>query len=517
MPLAPLIVVIGWIGGDAATQVLVTLVGEPGVRTQIANAILAIGRAAVPPLIQALETTDRAGRLAATTLLGRLGERRAVSTLIGLLTEADAELVASAAASLATLGDSRAVHNLMPLFGSEHAAVRQAAIAAVNALGPGAAEPSIRDLLTDGDPSVRECAIRVAGYFGFDSSMPRILESLDDPDEDVRRAAIEQMPVIDHPDGASRLATAIRGETARNRAAAAHAARACEDPRLDAPLIAALADQEPWVRYFAAGSLGQRGHVAATDVLTQLAATDPAPQVRIAAIQALGLIDPDVALPLADQLLDGANDDVSCAAIAAIAAARSQSVDSVLERAIRSTSTALRGCAVDALATRHTMAAVDSLAWAARMTEPPAIARAAVDALSSIAGRQGDEVGRAAISALIEVGIEPSRRQEVVEALSRVGGETIDVVAEALADSRGAARLTTVEALARMRNPRASAALAAALRDANPDVRMAAIAGFGRLGTPGAASAICEMRDHDRDPAVRRRAAIVCHRYGWGR
>lgn len=512
-PLAPLVSVYGW-RGAAATNVLVRLVGDPAVHAEAARGVLAIGRPAVYPLIAALADGERSTRLAAAELLGRLGDRRAVPPLAELLRDVDADLAVTATAALAALGDPAAIDNLLPLFAHPQGAVRQAAVAAVNAIGTARVESPIRERLSDGDARVRACAVRVAGYFGLESCVPQLLTALADADEDVRRAAIEQLPVVEVPQAAARLATALARETPRNRAAAAHAARLADDRSLDAALVTALADADPWVRYFAASSLGERRAASAVNALTTIAVGDPATQVRIAAIQAAGAIDPEAAVPLALRLLTEADTDLACAALTAVARGASTRVDDLLERAIRAGHVPVARCAIDALAARTTVAAVDTLAWAARLTDAPALSGAAIDALASIAGRDGD-AGRAAAAALVDIAVEPARRSAAIEGLARQTGATMDVVVEALADPRPAARLTAAEALARMRHPRASAALVAALRDEDAAVRSAAVSGFGRLGTPAAAAVITALRDSDPDPAVRRKAAIVCRRYGW--
>jgi HEAT repeat protein len=513
-PVAPAIVVLGWMGRPAI-DTLVTLIGDPALHASAARGLLAAGHAATAPLLALLESGDRPSRLGAVALLGRVGDRRAVPALRGILDEADAELVAAAVSALATLGDPRALDSLLPLFAHDQAAVRQAAIAAINAVGTGLVEPRVRECLADPRPAVRECAVRVAGYFGFDSCMAGILAALDDAEDSVRRAAIEQLPVTDHPQSAVRLGLAITSETPRNRAAAAHAARHLDEASLDTPLLAALADPDPWVRYFAAGSLGDRRQQTAAPALARMAVDDPAPPVRIAAIQSLGAIDPEAAVPVAARLLGGPDDDLSCGALAAVASARNADADRLFDAAVRATSPAIRRCAVDALASRRTVAAVEALAVAARLTDPPALASAAVTALGALAAAA--DTSADAVAALIEIGIEPGRREETVGALTRVTGDAIAPVARVWTHPRAAARLTAVEALARMRHPRASAALAEALGDDDASVRVAAVAGFGRLGTRAVAERIAALRDRDPDASVRRTAAIVCDRYGWGR
>ena len=80
-----------------------------------------------------------------------------------------------------------------------------------------------------------------------------------------------------------------------------------------------------------------------------------------------------------------------------------------------------------------------------------------------------------------------------------------------------AKQLAAIEALARMRHPDASAALARGLDDPVAAVRSAAIGAFGRLGNRGVSARVAELRDLDPDDGVRRCAAAVCERYGWSR
>ena len=514
-PLAPLVVVLGWVR-PAALETLVGLLGQPEVESQTAAALTAIGRAATMPLVDRLASDNRAARLAAASILGRLDDARAVPVLMELLRATDTDLVVTAAGALASIGDPRALDGLLPLFGHEHAGVRQAAIAAVSTMGDGTTAARIRERLTAPDPRVRECAIRIAGYFGFDECLTPILESLDDEDEDVRRAAIEQLPIVE-PHDPTRLEKALRDETARNRAAAAHAARAMEHRSLDGPLMAALRDSDPWVRYFAADTLGHRHSEAAFDALAGAAASDEAPHVRIAAARALGNLDADAALPLAERLLAESDEDIICAAIETLARARSPRADELLESASRSTSEVRRECAVEALATRPTRASVEALSWAARLSDPPHLAALAVASLAEVAAAGERDVTNAAIAALLDLAADDARSADVVHALGRLPAGAIDLLAEFMADPRVPVRVAAADALARMRHPRASSALTAALRDVDPAVRNAGVAGFGRLGTPAAAPIIATLRDADPDPGVRRRAGIVCERHGWTR
>jgi HEAT repeat protein len=517
-PTGPLVSVLGWMGA-AGVEAVAALVGEPGLEAETTEAVLRAGRAAVKPLLAIAADGDRAARIAAVDLLGRLADRESVPVLAGLLDGADAELVAAAAGALATVGDHRALDRLLPLFGHEHTAVRQAAIAAVNSLGAESTAARVRERLRDPDPRVRECAVRVGGYFGFDACLTGIIEALDAREEEVRRAAIEQLPMMSERRALERLATAIGDETPRNRAAAAHAARTVDEPILDGPLLKALGDEDAWVRYFAAKSLGQRGGspAGAADALAALALGDAAPHVRIASIEALGMMDADAAFPVAAQLMAQGDPDLAGAALSAIAAFPGTHADDLIEQAVRSTNSALRACAIQALGARRTPRAVDALAWAARVTDHPDQAARAVEGLGAIAVAAGGDARAAAVGALVNLGADQARRGAAAAALGRVPADGVAEIAQALTAPWPGMRLTAVEGLARMRHPRASAALAAALADPDPAIRAAAVFAFGRLGTLAVAPTIVALRDRDPDLAVRRRAAAVCQRHGWGR
>ena len=121
------------------------------------------------------------------------------------------------------------------------------------------------------------------------------------------------------------------------------------------------------------------------------------------------------------------------------------------------------------------------------------------------------------MSALLDLGTVPERRDHAVAALAHLKGNVTEFVARALIAEAPAARLTAVGALARMRHPEASRAMVVALYDSDPAVRAAAVAAFGRLGTPAVAAEVVRVRDADPDPLVRRRAAAVCDRHGWTR
>ena len=120
-----------------------------------------------------------------------------------------------------------------------------------------------------------------------------------------------------------------------------------------------------------------------------------------------------------------------------------------------------------------------------------------------------------AVPALLELSIDPPSRERVVQLLSELPPRAIPVLAEHLTSPRSAVRVVVVEALARMCHTNATAHVATALTDPDPTVRAAAVSAFGRLGSPSVAHTMASLSQSDSDAGVRRRASVVCRRYGW--
>ena len=511
----PLITVLGW-AGPASLPALLGVLDDTNVRASVDAAFLAVGDEAVEPLLRQLEDGTRDARIAATTLLGRFADERAVGPLIRLLDAADAELAAAAAGSLAALGDPRALDGLLALFAHPRGSVRQAAISAVNAIGADSTPAAIAARLTDADPRVRECAIRVAGYFGFADCVEPMLAGAEDQDENVRRASIDQLPLIGHAAAISALASAMRRDTPRNRAAAAHAAGFADDAATEQALLRALVDDDAWVRYFAVGSIGRRRIQSAAPVIVQLALHDPAVQVRIAAMHALGVLDAPHLSGVAATLIREDDADLAAAALAALSSVSDPGVDDLLDETARGANPASRIPAVQALASRPRVKSVEVLSWAARVDEPRELRSVAIEGLRRLAQASSADVTATAVEALLGLSAERETREEALSALASLPETAVEPAGALLTSGPVAVRLGAVEALARMRHPGASAALARGLDDPLAAVRSAVVGAFGRLGTRAVGSRVAAMRQHDQDDGVRRRAAAVCERYGWG-
>jgi HEAT repeat protein len=510
--LPALVTVLGWLRGPAVERALAHLLGHAAVRSTVIEAIVRqdVSGGIVEILLEQLRADDADVRLAAITALGRLGDRRATAALARLLGGSRAEVVATAAA-MARIGDASAFESLLPLLSHADAAVRQAAIGALNSLGHPEMAGRVASLLASDDPHVRESAVRIAGYFGYPECVDTLIARTDDADENVRRAAVEHLPFLDDPRTSAQLTRALADPSSRVRAAAAQAWSHVEARHAREPLLAALRDADAWVRYYAVRSLGELREAAATAHLSAMAATDPAMQVRIAALETIGAIGGTGAAGILLPYVDNGPADLAGAALRALGAVCDQDAAAALTGALRSDDHVRRLAAVTGLRTCGTADGVSGLAWTAGADAEDSVAAAAVEALGVIAARNAD-ASAPAVASLLALTADPRRCSAAVTALARLPPGRVPVVAEGLVHVDPQIRRATIDVLARMRHPDASAALRSGLDDADDEVREAAVTALDRLGARGMARRFAQMAREDASRAVRRAAAAALGR-----
>lgn len=315
--LRPLALVVGWLEGAAVERALTRLLGHADARGEVVEALVRHGSRVTELLIEQLASEDLEIRKAAVVALGRIGDARAAPALIEALDE-DPELVIPAADALAKIGDPRAFEALLALVGDPNAGVRQSVVGALNSLGSPQMPSRVLPLLEDEDPNVRESAVKIAGYFGYPECVELLLKRCHDEDERVRRAAVEHLPFIEDERATPALVRALGHETPKVRAAAAGALALAEGTEVSASLIEALGDEDSWVRYFAARSLGRLKVDESADALAALARDDKANHVRIAAVEALGIIGGETAARAIAPLIESGEPDLARVAINAL-------------------------------------------------------------------------------------------------------------------------------------------------------------------------------------------------------
>jgi HEAT repeat protein len=233
--------------------------------------------------------------------------------------------------------------------------------------------------------------------------------------------------------------------------------------------------------------------------------------VRIAALETIGAIDAPSAADLLLPYVADVRADLAAAALRALGRGCDPRGAAALKGALRSPDAILRLAAVTGLRACGTADGVEALTWTAGADSEDSVAAAAVDALGAIAARSGD-ASTDAIAALLGLTADAQRRASCVTVLARLPVPRVSAVAEGLAHIHPEVRRATIDVLARMRHPDASAALRTALDDLEADVREAAVTALDRLGARGTGRRFAQMAREDPSRAVRRAAAAALGR-----
>jgi HEAT repeat protein len=279
------------------------------VRTQAARSLGRMGlpaAEAAPDLIALLKDADETVRCEAADSLGKVrgSEEAAVNALIELLEDATPSVKASAARALGALKKvaAPAVLGLVPLLQDQDESVRTAAAEAIARVGSlnEAATDSLVQGLSSPDNVVRAQTAQALGTIGVSAheTAPALVQALADRNDRVRAKAVQALGKIG--EGAAAVAVpslvrALRDQDNWVSALAAEALGQMGDSSEEAvpALMRALRHINPQVRGNAAESLGKLGSAAArARRALESACQDEDGAVRGQAIRALGALGP---------------------------------------------------------------------------------------------------------------------------------------------------------------------------------------------------------------------------------
>ncbi|MFP5212977.1 MAG: HEAT repeat domain-containing protein, partial [Acidobacteriota bacterium] len=385
-------------------------------------------------------------------------------------------------------------------------AVRQAAISALNSIGHPDMASRVAVLLKDPDPLIRESAVRIAGYFGYSRCADLLFERCRDENETVRGSAVESIVYLDDARVVPLLCETVRKDTPRVRAAAARALSFAEARDVLPCLLAALEDDDPWVRYFSArsiekldgGEIDGEDRDALVEILSRMVRSDEAHQVRIAAMAALSTVGGNEAIEILSGQVRTEDRDITRSALCALGRIPGHDSLAPILNVLRSGDPSLRLDAIHALKECREDDALGGLEWAT-MDKDPAVVRAAMEGLAHLGTRE-------AVAVLIAMASDEARREAAVDAMSRMGADRVDFVAEGLSHADPGVRSSVVDVLARMKHQRATERLVEALHDSVASVRLAAIHSLKQLGSRQAEVLLTEIAHSDPDVAVRHAA-----------
>jgi HEAT repeat protein len=239
--------------------------------------------------------------------------------------------------------------------------------------------------------------------------------------------------------------------------------------------------------------------------LSNALAKDPAPQVRIAAADALGSLGGRRAVSVLAPFVGSEDADLARAALMALGRVGHPDALPPILSVLRSSPPSRRVDALRAISLRRDKNAVDALQWMAAADDSASVWQVAIEEL----GRMGTHDS---VSALLRLASDRRLRELVITAVSALGPRHLDQIQAGLESPQLETRRAVVQALGRMRHPCASEMLKVALDDERPEVRLAALMALRRLGSAVPERKILSMAHGDPDPGVRQAAEQALQR-----
>ncbi len=501
---AAIATVLGRAGDASVLPAITAMLDDATTAGAATDALQHLGRASDDALVAALASTDPAQRAA---LLPLIKSKHASAVVRAMLRDDDAEVRARACETLARIGDTGAASQLFEALGDVSARVAHAAVSAIMTLGTAETEALALAAVRSDRPSVRRHAIRLLGAFGYPSAFEPLRQAIDDSDRRVAELAITGLGTIEDPRVDDVLAKLAASRDDALRAAVMRAASNRGGDAAVRLLAKGIADSSSWVRYYAAQGLGKVGvrDAGGTSKLLIQRLRDPAPQVRIAAIEALSRLGSSEAWDAVSKAAASDDPDERRAGLVGIGMQAREGAIGILIDASRSSDPATRLVAISGLARLQEPRALAALEDAVS----DSITEVREAALSLLAERQDDTAAHALVDAALRFELD----HPVHRALSRPGTARVHAILTRLetADDRKAPLL--VAALTRMHTEAATHALFDALAFTNPTARAAAASALVASHADGAERAVELLAHNDPDPEVRRvcTAALGAH------
>jgi HEAT repeat protein len=490
--------VLGWLPHRRVVPTLVALLdGAPGAAAEASKALRAMGELAEGELASALRDGDSAHRLRLLPLVA--ARKSSVAALLECLHDDESSVRLQACDALARIGDAAAVPRLFAVIGDPDARVSQSAVAAIQSLGSAETESMALEAARSGDVRSRRAALRIISYFGYRAGLDVLLSATADENDRIRDAATQGLAFIDDPralEGLLRLAT---DAVAPTRAAAMRAlGQTPTAPIVVDALRRSLGDSDPWVRYYGCQALSRLG---ASDCIAEIAAltSDPAGQVRVAAVEATARLGgPEARLAL-ERAAESTDADVQRAALTGLGSMKVVEAMPVLLRALASDDASTRLIALSALEPLDAPAVFDAVVKAT--SDPDSNVRAAA---MTLVERRNDP---RATHWLVQQLMDDTLREWAIRALAVPRDHRIEEILSALevADAVMAPMLVTV--LTRMQRADANAAVIAVLGFENVLARRAAAASLVASTPIGGREALEASSQSDPDDEVRKISA----------
>jgi HEAT repeat protein len=383
---------LGWSGDDRAVPVLLQFLGQPETSETAAVALIDFGKAAVAPILAALQNEEEDEIVALLLrVVNVIGGREAIPSILGFLDHDNPMIRRLAIETLGEIPDPSSVDYLLAKLDDPDVASQQAAVNSTSALITAFPElqsdvlAKIRRLLQSTSIPTRLNSLSVFVNIQGEGYHDGLLLASKDSDPVIRQKAVSLMGKFGEERFADQLVLSLADESTNVRLAAINAiVRHRPETGLD-PLISSLDDNDIWIRTAAAQALGEYRHPEAIEPLLRHLMHDP-PPVRIAVIEALGKSEDPRVKDVLFHCLEEQDPEIQRAAMLALARIPGNDVFDRIVTALASSDWRLRAAAAAALGARGDRAALPALHRA--LEDPDTyVQQSAIHALDKVADR----------------------------------------------------------------------------------------------------------------------------------
>lgn len=315
---------LGWSRDDRVLPALLEHLQHPDTAETAAQALTDFGPAAIPAVLEALQTADEEEVVALLLrVINTVGSAESVPAVVPLLDHPNPMIRRLAIETLGDLLYPPAAEYLLAKLDDPDVASQQAAVDAVSALVSEFPQmkpdvlAKIRRLLQSTSVPVRLNSLSIYVNIQGEGYNNELLLASKHSDAAIRQKAISLMAKFNEEAFADQLVLSLTDEASAVRVAAIQAIVHLRPEKGLQPLINSLEDDDVWIRTAAAQAVGEYRHEDAVPSLLRHAVTD-VPPVRIACIEALGKSENPVSRPTLVRCLEDDDAEVRRAAVLAL-------------------------------------------------------------------------------------------------------------------------------------------------------------------------------------------------------
>ena len=319
------------------------------------DTLVRLGPRVVLELLNILQTNDAGLTLDAIVVLGRIGDKQAVSALIACLDHVSNFLKAHVTEALALIGDSRAVPQLLRALKDPHTPTRaNAAAGLVRMSDPRSLRPLLKALLDD-DGDVRGYAAAALGELGETKAIPELAnvlarwKTLEHEDTKFLEAIVESLGKLGDTVAVPALIPLLKSQQHGVLLKTVLALKKLRDPSAAQALITLLHVPKPAVRRRVVETLGNSGDVSLVPVIGEVLRQDASREVRATAARSLGELKAREACPYLEEALRE-EFSIRCQAVIALGAIQERSTIPALMAMLKDAAPEVRYHAINAIA-----------------------------------------------------------------------------------------------------------------------------------------------------------------------